>query len=51
MSGNREASPSFKLAMDENMLPVYRDQLLQQHSNFTVLIVGDEPSLQLLMSI
>jgi hypothetical protein len=51
VSGNREASPSFKLAMDENMLSVYRDKLLQQQSSLTVLIVGEEPSLQLLTGI
>jgi len=33
------------------MLPVYREELWQQQPNFTVLTVGDEPSLQLLTSI
>lgn len=54
MSGNREAHLTFKLVREENILAVYREQLWKQQPIFTVLtvlIVGDEPPLQLLTSL
>ncbi|MEG4842689.1 hypothetical protein, partial [Microcoleus sp. B9-D4] len=47
----REAHLTFKLVIEENMWAVYREQLWQQQPNLTVLIVGDEPPLQLLTSL